>query len=139
MALKATIFKAQLNVADMDRHVYGDYSLTLARHPSETDQRMMLRLLAFALHADEQLEFGRGISTDDEPDLWQRDLTGEIERSRNQDTGRHRVGLEDLPDRCRQRLRNGAGVRVIFERRRTDDAVVPRHDAKSAPMAGGYP
>ena len=79
MALKATIFKAQLNVADMDRHVYGDYSLTLARHPSETDQRMMLRLLAFALHADEQLEFGRGISTDDEPDLWQRDLTGEIE------------------------------------------------------------
>lgn len=80
MALKSTIYKAQLNVADMDRHVYGDFPLTLARHPSETDERMMLRLLAFALHADEQLEFGRGISTDDEPDLWRKSLSGEIEQ-----------------------------------------------------------
>ncbi len=79
MAQKSTIFKAKLNVADMDRQVYGDFSLTLARHPSETDERMMLRLLAFALHADEQLEFGKGISTDDEPDLWQKSLIGEID------------------------------------------------------------
>ena len=79
MALKATIFKAELNVADLDRHVYADFSLTLARHPSETDERMMLRLLAFALHADERLEFGRGISTEDEPDLWCKSLSGEIE------------------------------------------------------------
>jgi uncharacterized protein YaeQ len=79
MAQKSTIFKANLNVADMDRQVYGDFSLTLARHPSETDERMMLRLLAFALHADEQLEFGRGISTDNEPDLWQKSLSGEID------------------------------------------------------------
>ena len=80
MALKATIFKAELSVADIDRGVYDDHTLTIARHPSETDERMMVRLLAFALHADPQLAFGRGLSTEDEPDLWQRDLTGGIER-----------------------------------------------------------
>jgi uncharacterized protein YaeQ len=79
MALKSTIFKAALNIADMDRQVYGDYPLTLARHPSETDERMMLRLLAFALHADAALTFGKGISTNDEPDLWRKDLSGDIE------------------------------------------------------------
>ena len=79
MALKATIFKADLQIADMDRRYYGDHTLTIARHPSETDERMMVRLLAFALHAHEALSFGRGLSTDDEPDLWQKDLTGTIE------------------------------------------------------------
>ena len=79
MALKATIFKADLQIADMDRPYYGDHTLTVARHPSETDERMMVRLLAFALHAHEALSFGRGLSTDDEPDLWQKDLTGSIE------------------------------------------------------------
>src|SRR5450432_4940776 len=80
VALKATIFKAELSIADIDRGYYHDHSLTIARHPSETDERMMARVLAFALHADEALQFGRGISTDDEPDLWQKDLTGVIER-----------------------------------------------------------
>ncbi|AMX02253.1 YaeQ family protein [Microbulbifer thermotolerans] len=79
MALKATIFKAQLQVADMDRDHYGDYQLTLARHPSETDERMMVRLLAFAHNAARELEFTRGLSSDDEADLWQRDLAGELE------------------------------------------------------------
>lgn len=79
MALKATIFKAQLQVADMDRNYYADHALTIARHPSETDERMMLRLVVFALHAHERLELGRGISTPDEPDLWRKDLTGLIE------------------------------------------------------------
>ena len=79
MALTATIFKADLNVADMDRHYYADHSLTIAQHPSETDVRMMVRLLAFGLHADERLAFGRGLSTTDEPDLWQHDLTGRID------------------------------------------------------------
>lgn len=78
MALKATIFKAELQVADMDRNHYADYSLTLARHPSETDERMMVRLAAFALNADEALAFGAGLSSDDEPALWQKDLTGRI-------------------------------------------------------------
>jgi uncharacterized protein YaeQ len=80
MALKSTICKAELSVADIDRGYYRDHTLTIARHPSETDERMMVRLLAFALHASEALEFGRGLSTEDEPDLWQRDLTGTIER-----------------------------------------------------------
>ena len=80
MALKSTIFKAELSIADIDRGYYRDHVLTVARHPSETDERMMVRLLAFALHADNALEFGRGLSSDDEPDLWRRDLTGAVER-----------------------------------------------------------
>jgi uncharacterized protein YaeQ len=79
MALKATIFKAALQIADLDRHYYCDHALTLARHPSETDERMMVRLLAFALHADDALTFTRGLSTGDEPDLWQKDLSGAIQ------------------------------------------------------------
>ena len=78
MALKATIFKASLQVSDMDRNYYGEHSLTLARHPSETDERMMMRVLAFALNAHEHLAFGKGLSDTDEPDLWQKDLTGAI-------------------------------------------------------------
>ena len=79
MALRATIFKADLQVSDMDRQYYADHAFTLARHPSETDERMMVRVLAFALHAHEALVFGKGLSTDDEPDLWQKDLTGAID------------------------------------------------------------
>jgi uncharacterized protein YaeQ len=79
MAIKATIFKADLQIADIDRNYYADHALTLARHPSETDERMMVRLLAFALNAHAALSFGQGLSTDDEPDLWQKDLTGAIE------------------------------------------------------------
>lgn len=79
MALKATIFKADLQIADMDRHYYQDHALTIARHPSETDERMMVRLLAFARHADPALNFGKGLSDVDEPDLWKKDLTGAIE------------------------------------------------------------
>ena len=80
MALKATVIKAELQVSDMDRHYYATHNLTLAQHPSETDERLMVRLLAFALHADERLEFGRGLSDEDEPALWRRDYTGEIEQ-----------------------------------------------------------
>ena len=72
MALKATIYKATVNIADMDRHFYHDAALTLAQHPSETGQRMMLRLLAWICHADERLTFTKGLSADDEPELWQR-------------------------------------------------------------------
>jgi len=79
MALKATIFKADVQIADMDRHYYQDHVLTIARHPSETDERMMVRLLAFIVHADEALVFGKGLSADDEPDIWQKDLTGAIQ------------------------------------------------------------
>ena len=79
MALKATIFKAELQVSDLDRGHFATHALTIARHPSETDERMMVRLLAFGLNADDRLEFGRGLSAEDEPDLVKRDLTGAIE------------------------------------------------------------
>jgi uncharacterized protein YaeQ len=78
MALNATIFKASVQISDMDRGYYHEHALTLARHPSETDERMMVRLLAFCLHASEALSFGKGLSSDDEPDLWEKDLTGAI-------------------------------------------------------------
>jgi len=79
MASNATIFKATIQIADMDRQYYEEHALTLARHPSETDERMMMRLLAFVLHAHEALSFGRGLSTEEEPALWRKDLTGAID------------------------------------------------------------
>lgn len=78
MAKGATIFKADLSIADMDRDYYADHALTLACHPSETEERMMVRLLAFVLFADEALLFGGGVSTQGEPALWRKDLTGAI-------------------------------------------------------------
>ncbi|MEW6120454.1 MAG: YaeQ family protein [Pseudomonadota bacterium] len=78
MALKATIHKADLQIADMDRQVYGDHALTLARHPSETDERMMARVLAYALHAQEGIAFTKGLFDVDEPELWVKNLAGEI-------------------------------------------------------------
>ncbi len=79
MAQKATIYKVELSVSDMDRHYYDTHKLTVAKHPSETDERLMVRLLAFALNAHEQLEMTKGLSTDDEPDIWQKSLSGELE------------------------------------------------------------
>jgi uncharacterized protein YaeQ len=83
MALKSTIYKAAIQIADMDRGLYADHALTLALHPSETEERMMVRLLAFALQvpADDErgaLQQARGLSDSDEPDLWQKDLTGQL-------------------------------------------------------------
>lgn len=75
MALKATIYKAAVNIADMDRSFFYDANLTLAQHPSETEQRMMLRLLAWICHADENLRFTKGLCADDEPEIWLRDDT----------------------------------------------------------------
>lgn len=79
MATKSTIFKVDLQIADLDRNYYHNHLLTVARHPSETDERMIVRLLAFALYAHEDLTFGGGLSTQDEPDLWRKDYTGAIE------------------------------------------------------------
>lgn len=103
MALKATIFKLDLDIADMDRHYYVSHALTLARHPSETDERMMARIVAFALHADEALTFTRGLSADDEPALWKKDLTGAIDQWIE-------VGL---PDERRLRKASGRAQQVI--------------------------
>jgi uncharacterized protein YaeQ len=80
MSPKSTVVKVELQVSDMDRHYYAQHNLILAQHPSETDVRLLVRLLAFALYADERLEFGGGLSDDNEPDLWQRDYVGDIQR-----------------------------------------------------------
>ena len=105
MALKATIFRADVAIADidLDRGHFATHALTIARHPSETDERMMVRLLAFALNAHEHLEFGRGLSTEDEADLVRRDLTGAIESWID-------VGL---PDERRVRKASGRSANVI--------------------------
>jgi uncharacterized protein YaeQ len=79
MAQKSTIYKIELSVSDMDRHYYETHKLTLAKHPSETDERLMVRILAFALNAHEHLEMTKGLSTDDEPDIWQKSLSGELD------------------------------------------------------------
>lgn len=80
MALNATIYKVELQISNMDRHYYATHALTLARHPSETEARLMVRLLAFALYADDRLEFGKGLSDEDEPALWRKAYTDEIEQ-----------------------------------------------------------
>jgi uncharacterized protein YaeQ len=79
MALKATIYKADLSIADMDRNYYQEHALTIARHPSETDERVMIRVLAFALHADPALAYGKDLFDVEEPALWLKDLTGAID------------------------------------------------------------
>ncbi|MFO1525414.1 MAG: YaeQ family protein [Turneriella sp.] len=78
MAIKSTIFKADVEISDTDRDYYEKHKLTLARHPSETDERLMVRLLVFTMHAQEYLEFAGGISTEDTPALWRKNLSGEI-------------------------------------------------------------
>lgn len=79
MVRKATVYRASVQVSDMDRSFYEALNLTLAQHPSETDERMMVRLLAYVLNAGEELQFTRGMYADDEPDLWNRNLSDEIE------------------------------------------------------------
>lgn len=102
MALKSTIFKAELQVADLDRGHFGDYPLTMARHPSENDERMMVRLLAFALYASPDLAFGKGLSSDDEPALWEIDLAQTI-----------RLWIDvGTPDEARLRRASGRADRV---------------------------
>ncbi len=79
MAVGSTIYKCNLNIANMDTHYYTEHSLTMATHPSESDLRLMVRLITFALNASEELEFSKGISQDDEPDVWAKDLSGDID------------------------------------------------------------
>jgi uncharacterized protein YaeQ len=105
LALKSTIFKAELQVADVDRGYYADHALTLARHPSETDERLMVRLLAFALNAHERLAFGKGLSDVDDPDLALTDLTGVIELWIE-------VGLPD--EKAIRRAAGRAGAVIVY-------------------------
>src|SRR3569832_1483491 len=79
MALNATIYKLHLHIADMDRHYYHDHALTVALQPTETEERMKVRVLAIAQNADEAMNYGKGLSTEDEPALWRKDMTGVIQ------------------------------------------------------------
>jgi uncharacterized protein YaeQ len=80
MALKPTIYKAQVELADSDRNCFESLSLTIALHPSETLERMAARLLAYCLNTARGLEFTKGLSTANEPDLWRHADSGEIEQ-----------------------------------------------------------
>lgn len=104
MALKSTVWKVNLSVSDLDRSHFADYALTIAQHPSETAERVMVRLLAFALHACEDLRFGKGLSTDDEAAVWEVDPSGLI-----------RQWIEvGLPDESRLRKACGRAQQVVL-------------------------
>jgi|TARA_B110001469_G_C9539565_1_gene267995 uncharacterized protein YaeQ len=79
MAISSTINKVSLSIANMDTHYYQSHELTAAQHPSESDFRFMVRLIAFILNADEQLAFTKGMNNDDQPELWKKSLSDEIE------------------------------------------------------------
>jgi len=79
MAISATINKISLNIANMDQQYYQSHELTVAQHPSETNFRFMIRLIAFMLNASENLIFTKGLSSENEPELWQKSLTDDIE------------------------------------------------------------
>lgn len=104
MALRATVYKVQLDVSDLDRNHFAQYPLTLALHPSETEERLMVRLLAFAMHAGEDVQFGKGISAEDEAAVWEIDPTGQI-----------RLWIEvGQPDESRIRKACGRSDRVVI-------------------------
>ena len=124
MALKATIHRVELDIADIDRGYYATHALTLARHPSETEERLMLRLLAWALYADEALEFGRGLSAEDEADIWLRAPDGEIE-----------LWIElGLPDERRLRRAAGRARRVELLAYGSRGALEPWRERNLAPL-----
>ena len=78
MAKKPTIYKAKISLSDMDRNVYDTLALTIAQHPSESLERMMARVLAYCINAQEFLSFTKGLSTPDEPDIWVRSLDDQL-------------------------------------------------------------
>lgn len=78
MALNATIYKLTINLSDFNQSHFNTIPLTLALHPSENNSRMLARVLAFCFHAHEALEFTKGLSTPECPDIWQKNLHGDI-------------------------------------------------------------
>ncbi len=130
MALKPTIYKAQIELADSDRNCFESLSLTLAKHPSETLERMVVRLLAYCLSCTRGLEFTKGISTADEPDLWVHSDSGEIQNWIE-------VGQPETP-----RLRKACGrarqvTRIRFRQKRANVVEVTlRYDQRPAAFTG---
>jgi len=105
MALPATIHRATIELSDIDRSLYQRLEATVARHPSETAERMVARLLAYALCYSEGLSFTRGICAGDEPDLWSREPDGRVREWIE-------VGLPD-PDRLRKAARHAGRVVLV--------------------------
>jgi len=112
MAAGSTIYKAQLSIADMDRNYYETHEITIAQHPSETDQRLMIRLVAFTLNASDRLVITKGIGGEDEPELWEKDYSGDI------------VLWIDLGQMDEKRLRKACG--------RAEKVIVYTYNLKSA-------
>lgn len=112
MAAGSTIYKAQLSIADMDRNYYETHEITIAQHPSETDERLMIRLAAFALNASDRMLITKGIGGDDEPELWEKDYSGDI------------VLWIDLGQMDEKRLRKACG--------RAENVIVYTYNFKSA-------
>jgi len=79
MATGSTVYKVQLSISDVDRHYYESHDFAIAQHPSETNERLMMRIVAFALNASERLIITKGIGSEDEPDLWEKNYGGDIE------------------------------------------------------------
>lgn len=112
MALKPTIYKVELQLSDTDRHCYETCNLTLAQHPSETLQRMMVRLLVYGINYHQDLSFTRGLSSTDEPELWQVGLDGQIE---------HWIELgQASPDRIRKAVSRAPKISLYAYGREVD-------------------
>ena len=105
MALKPTIYKFRISLTDMNRDYYDSFNLTVAQHPSETEQRMMARIMAFCINASPELEFTKGLSSIEEPDLWQKSLDDQILEWVD-------VGEPD-PERVKKATRLSKSVRVF--------------------------
>lgn len=112
MALKPTIYKLTIDLADLDRSKYETLNLTVAQHPSESVERMMVRVLAYCIDAHEQLEFTRGVSATDEPDLWQHTLDGQL--SLWIDVG------EPSIDRIKKAVRSSKNVKIYSLNTKSD-------------------
>lgn len=112
MALKPTIYKLKIMVSDMDRDYYEAMALTVAQHPSETIERMMVRVLAYCLNAQEQLSFTKGLSAVDEPDVWLKTLDDQL--SLWIDVG------EPAVDRIKKALRLSSAVKIYSFNSKSD-------------------
>jgi len=111
VALKTTVFKFNIALSDINRNIFDSLNLTVARHPSETDERMLARVLAFCINSEEHLKFCRGLSASDEPDLWLRTLDDRIEQWID-------VGEPDA-ERIRKASRISSAVKVYSFNART--------------------
>ena len=135
MALSSTIYKVELQVSDLDRHYYQTHLMTVAQHPSETELRMMIRILVFALNAGEQLEFTRGISSDEVPDLWEKDLTGDVNLwiELGQPTTRRLKKASGISNKVRLYTFSGHGAEIWWQQNQADCSKIRKLEVINLP------